>query len=229
MTTIRASADGEWWIAEFFPDAIEESVETNEERGWRVTTGFIDGEGVPIRALYRRDLYSSADVEKFAENLRECPICQRLGRDMSVTSIEVPNNYVLQNQRTQPEPSGTGMGLNRRQQPAPPIGDISGRFMDALFNTVLNTTLTPLGQIMTARITGNDAMLERALPHTDEEMQNIAADYFSATTPNKMIFRDPAEMKKLAKALRVKSTPVDDKDDEKKPVVFRRQRTMIIS
>ena len=228
MTTIRGSADGEGWIAEFFPDAIEESVETNDEKGWKVTTGFLDGEGVPIRALYRQDMYSSADVQKLAENLRECPICQRLGRDMSITSIEVPNNYVLQNQRAQPAPSDAGMGLNRREQPAPPIGDMSGRFMDALFNTVLNTTLTPLGQIMTARITGNDEMLQRALPKTDADMQNIAADYFSANTPNKMIFRDPAEMKKLARALRVKNVSVDDVDAEKKPV-FRRARTMIIS
>ena len=198
MTTITTSADGRWWIATFFPDAIEEKVNSNEEHGWKLTSGFLDGEAVPVRALYRRDMYTSADVEGFAEKLRECPICQQIGRDMSVTSIEVPNNY---QRREQPAFSGPGLGLNRRQQPTTPIGDTGNLFMDMLFSTLIDTTLTPLGKIMTAKITGNDALLEQALPKTDEEAFNITADYLSSNTPKDMIFRKPDEMKKIASAL----------------------------
>lgn len=226
MTTIKTSADGEWWIATFFEDAIEEKVQTNEERGWRVTTGFFEGEAVPVRAYYRRDMYTSKDVEGFAENLRECPICQRLGQDMSVTSIEVPNNYV---RRTQPEFSGDGMGLNRRQQPAAPMGDVGDMVMNMLFSTLIDTTLTPLGKIFTAKITGNDQLLEQAVPTTNEEMMSLAADFFDSNTPNDMIFRNPDDMKKRAKALRVSLTPKEMEEEEKKTPVFRRPQTMIIS
>jgi len=226
MTSITVSPDGQWYIVTFFPDAVEESVETNEEKGWKVTTGFLDGEGVPIRAYYRQDMYTLDDVKRFAENLRECEICKRLGRDMSVTSIDVANNY---NRREQPAFSGPGIGLNRRQQPSAPIGDAGNVFMDMLFNTLVDTTLTPLGKIMTAKITGNDALLEQALPKSDEEAFNITADYLSADTPKNMIFRNPKEMKEIATALRARTRMPEEVEEEEKKPVYRRARTVIIS
>lgn len=224
MTRINVSPDGTWYIVTFFENAVEEEVKTNEERGWKVTTGFLEGEAVPIRAYYRQDMYSLDDVKKFAENLRECPICQRMGQDMSITSINVDNNF----QRAQPEFNGAGMGLNRRQQPAPPMGDVGDMVMNMLFSTLIDTTLTPLGKIFTAKITGNEQLMEQAVPTTNEEMMSLAADFFDTNTPNDMIFRNPTDMKKRAKALRAAVTPVD-KEDEKKPTVFRRPQTMIIS
>lgn len=224
MTSIKASPDGYWYIATFFPDAIEERVETNEEKGWKVTTGFLDGEAVPIRAYYRQDMYSLDDVQYRVEKLEECPICQRMGRDMSVTSIEVANNY---NRREQPAPSGPGVGLNRRQQPSIPM-DSGNVFMDMLFATLVDTTLTPLGKILTAKITGNDALLEQALPKSDEEAFSITADYLSANTPKNMIFKDPKAMKEYAAALRARTKTPEEVEEEEKPV-YKRSRTLIIS
>ena len=225
MTSITVSPDGQWYVVTFFPDAVEESVETNEEKGWKVTTGFLDGEGVPIRAYYRQDMYTLDDVKRFAENLRECEICKRLGRDMSVTSIDVANNY---NRREQPAFSGPGIGLNRRQQPSVPIGDSGNVFMDMLFSTLVDTTLTPLGKILTAKITGNDALLEQALPKSDEEAFNITADYLSADTPKNMIFKDPKAMKEYATALRARTKTPEEVEEEEKPT-YKRARTIIIS
>jgi len=226
MTRIDVSPDGYWYIVTFFEGAVEEEVKTNEEKGWKVTTGFLDGEAVPIRAYYRQDMYTLDDVKGFAENLRECPICQRIGQDMSVTEINVENNY---NRREQPEFSGEGMGLNRRQQPTVPMGDMGDMVMNMLFSTLIENTLTPLGQIFTAKITGNDQLLENAVPTTNEEMMALAADFFDSDTPNDMIFRNPTDMKKRAKALRASVTPSTEGEDEKKPTVFRRPQTMIIS
>ena len=227
MTTIATTPDGEWYVVTFFPDAVEAEIDVNEEKGWRVTTGWLDGEAVPMRAYYQQSMYTLDDVKKFAENLHECPICQRLGRDMSITSIDVANNY---NRRVQPEPVGLGIGLNRRQQPTAPVGDMGNMFMDSLVNTLMDTTLTPLGKIMTARLTGNEDLLTRALPKTDEEAFSITADYLSADTPKNMIFRDPKEMKKIATALRARTqTPEEAEEEEKKTPVFKRARTMIIS
>jgi len=226
MTRIDVSPDGTWYIVTFFEGAVEEEVKSNEEKGWKVTTGFLDGEAVPIRAYYRQDMYSLDDVKRFAENLRECPICQRMGQDMSITSINVDNNY---NRRVQPEFSGSGMGLNRRQQPAPPMGDVGDMVMNMLFSTLIDTTLTPLGKIFTAKITGNEQLMDQAVPKTNDEMMSLAADFFDSNTPNDMIFRNPDDMKKRAKALRVSITPKEAEEDEKKTPVFRRPQTLIIS
>lgn len=225
MTRIDVSPDGTWYIVTFFENAVEEEVKTNEAKGWKVTTGFLEGEAVPIRAYYRQDMYSLDDVKKFAENLRECPICQRLGQDMSIKEINVENNY----QRAQPEFSGAGMGLNRRQQPAPPMGDVGDMVMNMLFSTLIDTTLTPLGKIFTAKITGNEQLMEQAVPTTNDEMMSLAADFFDSNTPNDMIFRNPADMKKRAKALRTSLTPKETEEEEKKTPVFRRPQTLIIS
>jgi len=226
MTRIDQSSDHEWYIVTFFENAIEEAVKTNEERGWKVTTGFLEGEAVPIRAYYRQDMYTLDKVKKLAENLRECPICQRLGQDMSITSINVDNNY---QRRAQPEFSGEGMGLNRRQQPAPPMGAVGDMVMNMLFSTLIDNTLTPLGKIFTAKITGNEQLLENAVPKTDEEMMALAADFFDSSTPNDMIFRSPADMKKRAAALRTSITPKGEEEEEKAAPVFRRPNTMIMS
>lgn len=226
MTRIDVSPDGYWYIVTFFENGVEEEVKTNEEKGWKVTTGFLEGEAVPIRAYYRQDMYSLDDVKKFAENLRECPICQRLGQDMSISSINVDNNY---QRRAQPEFGGDGMGLNRRQQPAAPMGDVGEVVMNMLFNTLIDNTLTPLGKIFTARITGNDQLMENAVPRTDEEMMALAADFFDSSTPNDMIFRSPDDMKKRAAALRTSITPKGEEAEEKAAPVFRRPNTMIMS
>jgi hypothetical protein len=226
MTRIDVSQDGYWYIVTFFENGVEEDVKTNEEKGWKVTTGFLEGEAVPIRAYYRQDMYTLDDVKKFAENLRECPICQRLGQDMSIQSINVENNY----QRAQPAFGGTGMGLNRRPQPTSPISDTGNMFMDTLFNALIDTTLTPLGKIMTAKMLDNDAMLENALPHSDDDAVEIVAGYLSSDSPKDMIFKSPDEMKTYAKALRAGITPEEDeKEEETKTPVFRRQPTMVMS
>lgn len=225
MTTIKSSADGKWYIATFFENAVEEDVKTNEEKGWKVTTGFLDGEAVPIRAYYRKDRYTLTDVEKFAEQLRECPICQQLGQDMSVTSIEVENNYV---RRVQPEPTGPGMGLNRRQQPAPPING-GDDLMGMMFSTLLDSTLTPLGKVMAAQVTGNEALREAALPHTEEDQFRFVADFLSADSPKDMMFKDPKEIKEYAAALRARTLTPEEVEKTKEETTFRRPRTMIIS
>ncbi|MEA3281946.1 MAG: hypothetical protein U9Q68_05205 [Euryarchaeota archaeon] len=226
MTTIATTPDGEWYIVTFFPDAVEAEIKTNEEKGWRVTTGWLDGEAVPMRAYYKQDMYTLDDVQHFAEGLHECEICKQIGRDMSVTSIDVQNNY---NRQAQPEPSGEGLGLNRRQQPTPPMGDMGNLLMDSLFTTLMDTTLTPLGKIMTANLIGNEALLAGARPKTEEEAFGLAADYLSADTPRTAFFRNPTEMKKIATALRARVTPKDGEEEEPEKPVFKRAPTRIIS
>jgi len=225
MTTIKTSIDGEWYIATFFENAVEEDVKTNEESGWKITTGFLDGEAVPIRAYYRTDKYSLDYVKKKAENLRECPICKRLGQDMSVTSIEVENNY---ERRAQPEPASQGVGLNRRAQPSSPMSG-SDDLMGMMFGALLDTTLTPLGKIMAAKMTDNDALLENALPKSEEDQFNLVSDFLSSDTPKDMIFKKPEEMKEYAEALRARTLSPEEAKKAKEPPVYRRPRTMIIS
>ena len=223
MSTIKSSPDGKWFIVTFFEDVVEEEVTSNEEKGWKITTGLIEGEGVPIRAYYRQDRYTLDAVKKAAENLRECPICQRLGKDMSVTSIDVDNNYVRQVQ--QPVKPIAPAAINSG------FGDVGELMMNMLLNDIIDTTLTPIGKIFTAKLTGNDALLEHAQPKTNEEMMSLAADFFDVNTPNDMIFRNPEEMKKRAKALRAGTKKGEEEDTEtlKKHPVFKRAQTMIIS
>jgi hypothetical protein len=101
--------------------------------------------------------------------------------------------------------------------------------MNMLFSTLIDTTLTPLGKIFTAKITGNEQLMEQAVPTTNEEMMSLAADFFDSNTPNDMIFRNPTDMKKRAKALRTSLTPKETEEEEKKTPVFRRPQTLIIS
>jgi len=208
MSTITKTPDGVWYVAEFFPNAIENSTVDKPDKGWKAVMGDLNGEQVPMRAYYRTDMYSLNDVIKLAENLRECKICRETGQNHDVTSIEVANNYQLQNQGAAPRPA---------LRPSKPLvtGGTGDMFTDVLANTLITTMLTPLGQMVAAKMVGDSDMLEKVSPKTTEDALNIAADFFSAGSPKNMMFRDPKEMKEMAMALRA-GTKRGEEEEKKK-------------
>lgn len=221
MSTISESPDGKWYVVTFFPNAVENSVIDESERGWRAVMGDLNGEQVPMRAYYLKSMHSLDSVVDRAENLKECEACKRANGDEDVVEIEVANNYRLQQQRTP------------TRQSAPPssmkgLGDTLG---EMLVGSLLKTTLTPLGQVLTASILQDDTMMESVKPKTNDDVLNLAADFLSSKDARTALFRDPKEMRSYADAIRAGvSKPVkpDEEEDKRKPIV-RRASTVILS
>ena len=218
MSTITVSPDGVWYIVTFFENAIENSVIDEPEKGWKAIMGDLNGEQVPMRAYYRQDMYSLDYVKDKAESLKECAACQRANENHEVTTIEVPNNYRLRNQRERPTAADSMFELNRNRQEEPtrrePVRNGSDAFTDMLMKSVMSTMLTPLGQVFIAKTIGDKDMMEAAMPKNTDDALNLAADFLSSKSPKNMMFRDPDEMKKMAKALR-SGTETGAKEEEK--------------
>ena len=210
MSTIAKTPDGVWYVVTFFENAIENSTVDKPEKGWKAVMGDLHGEQVPMRAYYRTDMYSLDEVVKLAENLRECEICRQFEEDHSVSEIEVANNYQLKNRRMTPSPVPT---------PSKSLvtGGTGDAFTDVLANTLITTMLTPLGQMVAAKMVGDSDMLEKVSPKTTDDALNIAADFFSAGSPKDMMFRNPKEMKEMATALRA-GTKRGEEEEKKKAV-----------
>jgi len=221
MSTINVSPDGAWYVVTFFPDAIENSVLDEPEKGWRAVMGDLNGEQVPMRAYYMRSMYTLDQVKDFAERLNDCEACKRANEHNSVTEINVPNNYQLQQQRA---PVG-------RSTPAASMSGVGKTLGDMLVQSLLKTTMTPLGQVLTATLLNDDEMMESVKPKTNDDVLNLAADFLSSKNARTALFRDPKEMMKYAAAIRsgttVSAKPSPEEDEMMKHV--KRARTVILS
>jgi hypothetical protein len=217
----------DYYVVTFFPNAEEVQIDDQPKKGYKAVIGQQDGEHVVMKVMYAKSMYDLNRVLELAQNIKECPICQRL--DANVANIDrmqlrdpnagasvpsVPATSVAQIGQLDTELFNTGN----------PLQDLMSRMM---FDTKLNTT----GQVATALALEDNALLERVMPKSIDGVVSLMANLTELSQGKGDIYRSPEEVVAYVKALRegVKQ-PINDKSPDKKEIpVFRRASTIIVS
>ena len=217
----------DYYVVTFFPNAEEVEIDDKPEKGYKAIIGQQDGEHVVMKVMYAKAMYDLNKVIELAQNIKDCPICQRL--DANVANIDrmqlrdpnagasvpsVPAVPIAQIDQSKSELFNTGN----------PLQDLMTRMM---FDTKLNTT----GQVATALALEDSALLERVMPKSIDGVVTLMANLTELSQGNGDIYRSPDEVTEYVKALRegVKQ-PIDGVTPDKKEIpVFRRASTIIVS
>jgi hypothetical protein len=213
----------DYYVVTFFPNAVEVEIDDKPERGYKAIIGEQSGEHVVMKVMYSKAMYDLNKVIELAQNIKECPICQRL--DANVANID----------RMQIRDPTAGMQVPEVPVRAAQIQSTAlstgNPFHDMMAQLMFDTKLNPTGQVIAAAALEDDVLMSKAMPTTVEGMVDLVANLTDYASGNGTLFRSPREVTDYVKALREGAKqPIDEKSTDKKEIpVFRRASTIIVS
>jgi len=217
----------DYYVVTFFPNAEEVEIDDKPEKGYKAIIGEQGGEHVVMKVMYSKAMYDLNKVLELAQNIKECPICQRL--NANVANID----------RMQLRDPTAGMQV--QEVPVAPVAraapisatslSTGNPFQDMMAQLMFDTKLNPTGQVIAAAALEDDALMAKSMPTTVEGMVDLVANLTDYASGKGTLFRSPSEVTDYVKALREGAKqPIDEKSTDKKEIpVFRRASTIIVS
>jgi len=214
----------DYYVVTFFPNAEEVEIDDKPEKGYKAIIGEQGGEHVVMKVMYSKAMYDLNKVLELAQNIKECPICQRL--NANVANID-------RMQLRDPTAS-----IQATEVPVAMAAPISARslstgnpFQDMMAQLMFDTKLNQTGQVIAAVALEDDALMAKSRPTTVEGMIDLVANLTDYASGKGTLFRSPSEVTDYVKALREGAKqPIDKKSSDKKEIpVFRRASTIIVS
>lgn len=217
----------DYYVVTFFPNAEEVEIDDKPEKGYKAIIGEQGGEHVVMKVMYAKSMYGLNKVIELAQNIKECPICQRL--DANVANID----------RMQLRDPNAGASVQsvlaapiaQIKQPPSELFNTGNPLQDLMTKMMFDTKLNTTGQVATALALEDESLLERVMPKSIDGVVSLMANLTELSQGKGDIYRSPDEVTEYVKALRegVKQ-PIDKKSPDKKEIpVFRRASTIIVS
>ena len=213
----------DYYVVTFFPNAVEVEIDDKPEKGYKAIIGEQGGEHVVMKVMYSKAMYDLNKVIELAQNIKECPICQRL--DANVANID---RMQIRDPTAGTQVPEVPVRAAQIQSTALSTGN---PFHDMMAQLMFDTKLNPTGQVIAAAALEDDVLMSKAMPTTVEGMVDLVANLTDYASGNGTLFRSPGEVTDYVKALREGAKqPIDEKSTDKKEIpVFRRASTIIVS
>jgi hypothetical protein len=217
----------DYYVVTFFPNAEEVKIDDKPESGYKAIIGEQGGEHVVMKVMYSKAMYDLNKVLELAQNIKECPICQRL--DANVANID--RMQLRDPNAGTSVPSVPATSVGQIGQPDTELFNTGNPLQDLMTRMMFDTKLNTTGQVATALALEDNALLERVMPKSIDGVVTLMANLTELSQGKGDIYRSPEEVVAYVKALRegVKQ-PIDEKSTDKKEIpVFRRASTIIVS
>jgi len=183
-----------------------ETIDKLATEGYKATIGLDPAteKHVVMEVFYDKNKYTLNDVANKLEKLRTCGKCSTLDKEkmglekISLGSISTGNGEMIDESGVADPVTLQNVHKLPTQPAQPQRVDIKNLFTDALFDAMFTKT----GLYFLGSLTGDTNMMDKVMPKTPEEMENMMDEMVDFLSGETELFRSPDQAKEYLSMIR---------------------------